>query len=293
MRTRTLLAFAFILMFSAQTFSQTDQKGVRFGMLVTPQIDWLRSGDTKQYAHDGVNGKFGFGLSLEFRLTDVVHFMTGIGGTFAGGGVNYTVGATPIGYYADNAQNPIKISDLNGELNSKDYHFDPYWDPSNHSSYKLLSRVYKTTYVTIPVTLKMMTKPIGPLKYFGIFGGNLEVLTGAKATDQVLETSSNKAFTLTAIDVKNDCNFFKASLNVGLGAEYTLSGTTALTFGLNYYRAFTSLTNTSSSYLIKGNSNYNSDPNQSLSPAHNSGGFSSLSHSTFGDGIALTVGVLF
>ncbi len=292
MRTRKLLVLAVVLSITANIFGQTDQKSVRFGMLITPQIDWLRSGNTKEYAHDGVNGKFGFGLSLEFRVTDVVHFMTGIGGTFAGGGEVYNVGTTPIGYYADNSQNPVAIKDLNSELNASASSQASYWDPANHSSYKLQSRVVKTTYVTIPVVLKMMTKQIGPLKYFGIFGGNLEVLATAKATDQVVESSSGKSFTLTDLDVHNDCNLFKASLNVGLGGEYTLSGTTAVTFGLNYYRAFTSLSNSSSNYLIYGNPN-SSDPKASFSPANNTGGFTNLKHTTYGDGIALTVGILF
>jgi hypothetical protein len=292
MRTRTLLAFAFVTMFSAQSFSQTDQKGVRFGMLITPQLDLERSGDTKNYAHDGINGKFGFGLSMEFRMTDVVHFMTGIGGTFGGGGENYNVGNTQIGYYADASQNPVKISDLNHELNTNSYIGDPYWDPKNHSSYKLMSRVYKTTYITIPLTLKMMTKAIGPLKYFGIFGGNLEFLTSAKATDQVIETSSNKTFTISDVDVKSDCNLFKASLNVGAGAEYSLSGTTALTFGINYYRAFTSMSSNPSNYLIVGQ-NYNGQQDKGFSPSDNTGGFTALKHSLFGDAFALTVGILF
>jgi hypothetical protein len=298
MTTRKLLVFAIALIFSFNLFGQ-DQKSVRFGMLVTPQIDWLRSGTPKDYLHDGVNGKFGFGLSLEFRLTDVVHFMTGIGGTFAGGGETYIAGTTPLGYYMDNSLNPVKISDLNNQLNSDAKNSlgvgngiasDPYWN--NHTPYRLLSRVYKTTYVTIPLALKMMTKPIGPLKYFGVFGGNIEILASATATDQLTNAYTGQALTQSGVDVKNDCNLFKASLNVGAGAEYTLSGTTALTFGINYLRAFTSMTSSPSDYLIKGNAN-STDPKTSLAPGNNTGGFNGLSHSLYGDGIALTVGVLF
>jgi hypothetical protein len=290
MRTRNLLVIALALAFSTQLAAQ-DSKSVRFGMLITPQIDWMRAGNQKSYLHDGVNGKFGFGLQLEFRLTEVVHLTTGIGGTFCGGGEKYNLGNTEIGYYTDKSQNQVKISELNNELNASPADQFNYW--SNHSSYKLLSRVYKTTYVTIPLTLKMMTKSIGAMKYFGMFGGNLEILTSAKATDQVTEASTGKAYTISDIDIKNDCNLFKASLNVGAGAEYTLSGTTALTFGLNYYRAFTSTTSNPSNYLITGNGNYNGDPKSAFSPANNSGGFTGLAHSLYGDGIALTIGILF
>jgi hypothetical protein len=292
MTTRKLLVFALVLLFTNQLFCQdSNSKSVRFGMEITPQIDWLRSGQTKSYVHDGVNGKFGFGLDLEFRITDVVKFSTGIGGTFSGGGETYISGTTPLGYYMDNNQNAIKISDLNNELNQPAGSQLVYW--SNHQSYRLLSRIYKTTYITIPLTLKMMTKPIGPLKYFGVFGGNIDILASATATDQLTNTYTNQALTVSGVDMKSDCNLFKASLNVGAGAEYTLSGTTGLTFGINYYRAFTSLSSSTSNYLISGNGTYSTDPNHSLSPIANSGGFTPLNHSLFGDAVVLKIGVLF
>jgi hypothetical protein len=292
MRSGKLLAFAIIFSFTSNIFGQTDQKNVRFGMLITPQLDWLRSGNIKAYNRDGVNGKFGFGLSLEFRLTDVVHFTTGIGGTFTGGTENYNVGGTQIGYYTDNSTNPspIAIKDLNNELNAPVA--DQVTYAKTHFANKLQSRAYKATYVTIPVLLKMMTKPIGPLKYFGIFGGNLEVLTGAKGNDQVVLPSGSTT-PIADLDISNDCNRFKASLNVGAGAEYVLSGTTALTFGINYYRAFTSLTSSTSGYLIQGNTSGNTPPQAPFAPSNNTGGYTNLTHKIYGDGFALTIGFLF
>ncbi len=293
MTTRKLLVCAFVFLSSTQFFAQ-DSKTVRFGMDITPQIDWLRSGNTKDYLHQGVNGKLGFGLDLEFKITDVVKFSTGIGGTFSGGGESYNTGTTPIGYYMDNSQNPVKISDLNNELNQPVSSQIPYW--SGHQSYRLLSRVYKTTYITIPLTLKMMTKPIGPLKYFGIFGGNIEILASATATDQLINTNPatpNQALTVSGVNMMSDCNLFKASLNVGAGAEYTLSGTTGITFGINYLRAFTSLSSSTSNYLISGNPTYNTNPSTSFSPGANSGGFTALSHSLYGDAVVLKIGILF
>jgi hypothetical protein len=291
MTTRKLIVCAIASLFAVKSFSQSDEKKTRFGIVLTPQLDWLRTGNAKEYTGNGVAAKFGLGLSMEFKINDVVHFLTGIGGVFGGGTENYNVGSTPIGYYADNSLNPVKISDLNNELNQNAASQTAYFN--GHQSYKLLTRDYKTTYVTIPLALKMMTKEIGALKYFGIFGGNVEFLTGATATDQIVNTTTNVTSTNTGIDVKSDCEFFKVGLNIGAGAEYTLSGTTAITFGLNYYRGFTSLTSSSSGYLITGNSNFNGSPQSSFSPVNNTGGFTSLKHSIYGDGIALTVGILF
>lgn len=291
MTTRKLIVVAIASLFAVKSFSQADEKKARFGIVLTPQLDWLRTGNAKEYTGNGVSGKFGLGLSMEFKINDVVHFMTGIGGVFGGGTENYNVGSTPIGYIADNSQNPSKISDLNAALNADTATRGTYF--RTHPSYRLLTRSFKTTYVTIPLALKMMTKEIGAFKYFGVFGGNLEFLTGATATDDIVNTATNGSTTNTGVDVRGDCNFFKVGLNVGAGAEYTLSGTTAITFGLNYYRAFTSLASSSSAYLITGNTNYNTDPQASFSYKNNTGGYTPLKHSIYGDGIALTVGILF
>ncbi len=273
MTTRKLLVFAIALLFSFHAFSQ-DNKSMRFGMVITPQLDWERSGNTKLFAHDGVNGKFGFGLTTEFKITDNVHFLTGIGGTFSGGGENYNLQDT-VGYFVDKSQNLIKVSDVNGGSSSL----------VGGSAYRLIHRDYKTTYVTIPVLLKMMTKPIGPFRYFGEFGGNIEILTKAHANDQVeLLTAkgySSSTVTITDLNIYSDCIPFKASLNVGAGAEYTLSGSTAVVVSLNYYRSFLSLTKSTSEYLIDGHQ---------PSPV----GFTPLTnHGIYGDGVALTIGILF
>jgi hypothetical protein len=270
MKTRTILVSLFFVLFSSSFLAQ-DTKSMRFGMFISPQLDWERSGNTKLYAHDGINGKFGFGLSMEFKITDVVHFQTGIGGTFSGGGEKYTVSDT-IGYVTDHAGNPIKVSDLNSNIAGN------FANPSNHL-YRLLHRQFKTSYVTIPVLLKMMTKPIGPLKYFGQFGGNLEILTKASSDDQV-QLSNNTTTTLTANNIYSDCIPVKASLNVGAGAEYNLSGSTSVVISLNYMRAFTSVSKGTSDYLL--------DYSQS-----STGGLTALKHSIFGDGIGLTIGILF
>jgi hypothetical protein len=271
MKTRTILVGLFILMFTSPFFGQ-DVKNIRFGMLIDPQLDWERSGNTKLYTHDGINGKFGFGLSMEFKITDVVHFQTGIGGTFSGGGEKYTNSDT-VGYVTDHAGNPIKISDLNSSASTRN-------NPSNYV-YRLIHRQYKTSYVTIPVLLKMMTKPIGPLKYFGQFGGNLEILTKANADDIVTKdfTTSN-TMTNSAINIYSDCIPVKASLNVGAGAEYNISGSTSLVVSLNYLRSFTSLTKGTSEYLVDSST---STP----------GTLVGLAHKIYGDGLALSIGIMF
>jgi len=280
MTTRKLLVFAIASLFSFHAFSQ-DNKSMRFGMYITPQLDWERSGNTKLYAHDGVNGKFGFGLSTEFKITDNVHFLTGIGGTFSGGGENYNVGGDTIGYVTDKNQNFIKVSDVNSAPGST-------YLNSGNTYYRLIHRDYKTSYVTIPVQLKMMTKPIGPFRYFGEFGGNIEILTKAHANDQVeafnkaTGTFSENTVTLTDLNIYSDCIPFKASLNVGAGAEYTLSGSTAVVFSLNYLRSFISATSGTSEYLYNGVSNHSSFALNAMS-----------GHSVYGDGVALTIGILF
>ena len=86
------------------------------------------------------------------------------------------------------------------EIN-KDYSFiettevDGDYIPEDTSAYRvqLKSRTYKNNYVTIPVGIKMKTKEIGYMTYFGEFGLNLAFRTGTKIADDVDYLGDNDA----------------------------------------------------------------------------------------------------
>lgn len=268
--TKKLISLTLLLGLSLSVLAQDADKKTRFGIQVNPQVNWLRSGVVKKYDKDGSKFGFGFGLITEFKITKNVVFATGIGGSFEGANMAYNGDTARYMLNADQAF--IEIDKLNSDTSLLN-------NPNNHA-YWLKSRSYKTTYIILPITLKMMTNEIGAMKYFAMFGGNLGILTKTRVKDDVLDlkTATLSQITIEDLNVSKDCIPVRLGLNVGAGAEYNLSGSTSILFSLNYYRSFTTLSKSESKYLVE---------------TGKAGSLKALTHKSFADGIALTVGFLF
>ncbi|MBK8368834.1 MAG: hypothetical protein IPL10_15940 [Bacteroidetes bacterium] len=112
----------------------------------------------------------------------------------------------------------------------------------------LYERKIKTTHFTIPLALKMMTKEIGGFKYFGVLVRNWRSIK-ARAIDKYTSSTvyganvSNGPGTNTNININKDGSLIpiRVGMNVGLGAEYRLAGSTSLFLSINYFRSFTNL----------------------------------------------------
>ena len=261
-----------------------DEKKFRFGLKVTPTPAWLRSTDKKVVDKNGI--KFGFGLQTEFRITNTAHFVTGIGGDFLGGKQIYKNGQ---GYVLskDNAYTDSKNTDfgkgVNGLYNSNN---------NGDKFYEIKTRSIKTTYITIPVLLKLMTKDISGMKYYGVFGGDIAIQTKFRCTDELTELVYNTATNLyestgsvTVADMRpsGDLIPFNVGLNVGLGFEYNLSGSTSLFVGFNYCRGFINQYQGTSELMvdqIKTNINMGTIPTKSK-------------QSAFADAVQINIGMLF
>ncbi|NNC86695.1 MAG: PorT family protein [Bacteroidia bacterium] len=91
---------------------------------------------------------------------------------------------------------------------------------------------FNLQYIELPVTMKMKTNEIGYLTYFGRFGFVPGYLIGAKGETDI-------AGTVTEIpDFEDDINKFNVSLLIGAGAEYSLSGETALVASVTFKNGF-------------------------------------------------------
>ena len=219
-----LSAILFISVFSL--FSQ-DSK-FRFGLRIAGQPSWLRSNNLNKVSPDGTVFGWGFGLVMDWRLTDVAYFSTGIGGDFEGGFQKF---GDSLFYVVDKEDNIIEYNNVS--LNS-----------SNNSTFMLQRRELQTTCVTIPLILKLCTKEIGGFKYFGEFGGSLGFLVKTRATDEVQTIFKNGVFQSYLPNTREDVNPYNATipirlgLNVGIGTEYTLSGSTNAFASINYIHQF-------------------------------------------------------
>lgn len=275
----------------ANTFVAQDDadKKFRFGLRISPTPTWLRSTDTKVVEKGGTKFGFGFGLQTEFRINSTASFVTGIGGDFLGGKQTYK-----------NGQGYVLNKD-NQYVDSKDFDFTrgaAVIAASNlidgNKLYELKSRTVKATYVTIPVLLKLMTKDISGFKYFGMFGGNIAIQTKFRATDEITELKydagsttpsfiSNGSSTITDMKPSGDLVPINVGLNVGLGAEYNLSGSTSFFLSINYLRGFINQYQGTSDIIvdkIAENVNKGTDPAKSK-------------QSALSDGIQINIGMLF
>ncbi|MDF2437222.1 MAG: hypothetical protein K0Q95_1598 [Bacteroidota bacterium] len=287
---KKILTLTAMVIAASSAFAQDDalSKNVRFGLMVSPSVNWYKSGE-KITEKNGASIKFGGGLAIEFRLTNVAVFATGLMINTSGGKVKYkndlsgNPSSSYVAYFYDKE---------NEEIAEFQPAYDAYTDTASLAGYNRYTpclvneRKYSVTYVTLPLTLKLRTKEIGALTYFGMFGINSSFRVAAKATDEVQKPAATSVNgwgtpeTITKADIKKDVNLFNEALNMGLGVEWNLSGSTSLVIGANYLLGFTNAVKGESEYLTKftqGGPGYGAKLKQSLKA----------------NSIGLTVGVLF
>ncbi|MBP7808788.1 MAG: outer membrane beta-barrel protein [Bacteroidia bacterium] len=265
-----------------------DDKKFRFGLKVTPTPAWLRSADTKIVDKNGIKFGFGFGLQTEFRLTNTAHFVTGIGGDFLGGKQIYKNGQG----YILSKDNAYTDSEKTNFTNGAAVTYSDNIAGNNDKFYEIKTRSIKTTYVTIPVLLKLMTKDISGFRYYGVFGGDIAIQTKFRCTDELTELKFNTTSGLyeasgdvTVSDMRptGDLIPFNVGLNVGLGFEYNLSGSTSLFVGVNYCRGFINQYQPTSEIMVD---QIKTSMNTGVKPSRSK-------QSAMSDGVQINIGMLF
>lgn len=179
------------------------QRGLQFSLYADPVISWFSS-DTRETVREGARPGFNFGLEFNIFFAENYAFSTGIGLLNAGGGLSY----------ADTTLTRFKNSTL--ELMPGE------------------SIIYKPRYLVIPLGLKLKTNEIGYMTIFANLGFDPKVVIGGNAD-------------IPAHDIKNEniteeLTFMNLGYHIIVGTEYSLGGSTALTFGLGYEDNFLDIT---------------------------------------------------
>jgi hypothetical protein len=184
-------------------FAQESGSGhlFHFGLKISPDLSWFKPSD-KTLSNSGSKLGFSYGLITEFGFSKNYAFSTG-----------------------------LEILNASGKLKFQ----DSTWYNATHNI--IYDRTYKLRYINIPLLLKLKTNQIGSMTYFGQFGIDASFLWKATADDNVGLNGTQTP--LNDINISKDVNFLRLALNVGLGAEYNLAGTTSLVFSLNYNNGFT------------------------------------------------------
>ncbi len=275
---KKIILFTAVLSFAAKTgFSQDASKSVRFGLKVTPAVNWLKPDNEKKIIKDGAVVKMGIGLQAEFKLTEVASIYTGAEYTGAGGKLNYKGSDTAIYFIQDDqVAEPVLTSD--GSLDTT------FLKTSGLTWNYLNNRKYNVGYLNIPLGIKLKTKDIGGLTYFGTIGANLLFRMKGRSNDDVKQFSMTNATgtetEITKQDIAKQVGLFSAAAGFGAGAEYNLSGSTSMFFALNYQHSFLNFTQADTKYLIREKAGVN-------------GKFEQFPNKTMLRQLVLTVGILF
>lgn len=205
---RILLLVILGAFFTSATNAQ-DDRPFRFGLHISPLVGWMKP-DAKNYVSDGSILNLNYGFSTEFMLAQNYTFATGLDFITMGGWLEY-----PDALFI-NEEDPTAVEGT-------------------------MFRKYKTQYLQLPLTIRMRTNEMGYLTFFGQFGFTADFLLKAKADDEFDFQGSAQADKVIRddVDVQDEVSFFRAGMLIGLGAEYNLGGTTALSAGINFNNGFT------------------------------------------------------
>ena len=184
-------------------FLRAQHKPFKFGFEVAPNIGWFRS-DISDYENDGSEVGFSWGFVSEFFLMENYAISTGFKVVYLNGRLAY----------------PHQVK-LNDSVN----------DPG------ILHRSYKTKYIEVPLVLKMKTNEFGKFRFYGKIGLGTSFLLTAKGTDKFI--GETEKISNDEKDIKEEMKTIRESLILGVGGEYNLGGSTALTFGITFDNGFT------------------------------------------------------
>lgn len=259
--------------------AQDDSKGFRFGLRLDPSLNWYKVDNEKKFESAGASAGFGWGLHTEIKLSESASWTNGIGLFYDKGKVNYKLSSTT----GDSVYYLLNGDDELVEFTS-DSAGPPF--PAGTNAYRLGVRSFTVNYAHLQTCIKMKTKEIGMITYFGQFGLNLGIKTKARANDQsevltsqIFNSSSWTSADKEKIDITKDAAFMKLGLNIGFGLEFNISGTTSAFTCLSYNHGFTNAVG-KSDYLRTTN---DQDRNKLIE----------IDQKFTARNIALTIGILF
>jgi hypothetical protein len=175
------------------------QQRIGFGIHADPSVNWF-STDISQVRYNGARAGFNFGLTYNKYFAPNYSFSTGISLMRTGGRLVSSDTTT-----MEFSNSRLKVL------------------PGNPVEYKI-------QYLVIPIGLKLQTNQIGYLTFFSDLGLDPKIAISRKADIPSLNISGENA--------NNEINLFNLSYHITAGIEYSLGGTTALVFGLNFDNNF-------------------------------------------------------
>jgi hypothetical protein len=239
----TLIILSFVF-----SFTYGQKKNFQLGLQVSPTFGWIKP-DVNGIENEGTQFGFNFGITGDFNIAENYSVSTGILVMNTGGKMSFP-----------------SIVDVGTQAIPQ-------------TEFGRAEAEFRLRYIEIPLTLKLKTNQIGYWTYYGQFGFGASVNYDAEADVTFSAPNANNDISQEEVDFADEINFFRASLIVGAGAEYNISGNTSLLFGLTFNNGFTNIFDFNAP-LADGNGNAtNTGETQAVKAINNF--------------IAINVGVLF
>jgi hypothetical protein len=220
------------LLFFIQNAQSQDDRDFRVGFKIIPGFDWVKT-KTNNIQKDGMGIGFSFGVMADIRLADNYFFTPEINVT--------------------SMSNRSKLkpdSVFTAVGNGLDY---------NNINYK-----YNLKYIEIPLTFKFRTKETNGMRYWGqigiapgfIISNNTTILASpvghntAFPTDEKYAPNDEQFDRFDFTTYRDNINVLRASMILGAGIEYNLSGNTSFYTGLRFNNGFTDILDDKNSNAI-------------------------------------------
>ncbi len=181
----------------------TAQNKLRLGLTASPNIGWINP-DTRGVDSDGSRLGFKYGVIVDYSFAENYALSTGAFINHMGGKIKF----------------PEEISS---------------------NSFGSSESVVKLQYVDLPISLKLRTNEIGYITYFGQIGFEGSINIGAKTDLKSFDSNGKEVFSADNEKISDEIKLFRASLVVGIGAEYNISGNTSIVGGLSFHNGFTNI----------------------------------------------------
>jgi len=206
-----------MILWSGKTFSQ--QNTYRFGLHLTPNYSWV-SPETRLLNSEGGALGFGYGLLIERAIGSSNYFFS------TGLSVNQL-------QYRSSIDSAI----YKRQDGTTSFFKNPLYN-------------YRVQYFELPLTMKMRTNQMGAIRIYGQFGINTAVMFQAKArveghpevfdaTEYFFINKVDDYRPVNSLETDDRVTGFRASVLIGAGMEYLLSGDTHLVLGLRLDNPFT------------------------------------------------------
>ncbi len=214
-----------------------DFKKFKFGLKLDPSINWLAPDDAKKLQSGGSGVGFGFGAQGDIYFAEKFALSIGAGMSFENTKLNFTSGSNADSvYYATDA----------------DDNFVEYTDTGSYvNGYLLKNRTYRNNFFYVPVVLKMKTKEIGMMSYYGQFGADIRIKTKTRVDDEA--TNFNGEDDPMDLDYSKGTAPLNIGLNIGFGTEYNISGSTNLFGSISFHYGATNVLKKNDDYSFRYN----------------------------------------